>query len=316
MQITQRVLDILKLARRYKFLNRKIIQSALFPQDNDGSVTRDVLRKMIHAGLLRRISNTNEHVINTAPVYIPTESGCCTLTAQTGEMHWILDCPPNSRSIQKFSHYLCVTRLTMIIDEALNQQTSVEMPQLYFEHDLLGDDNDPEARYRLYTVVGKNNRGHNIISNSDFACLIRVGQYARAYHWEYETGADGSPTRVINKKTPGVVGLSQSKKYQQHFPTAQDMRCVAVCPNTPWRESMRNAVRSLKNPEAEQLWLFVTKEDITVESFLHQPIFYTASEGPKPFVKPTPLTSPVEEPQGGAAEAGGTIAGSTAKNSS
>jgi hypothetical protein len=299
-QVSDRLIGILKLARRVKFLNRKIIQEELFPNDADGSVTREYLRKMKHAGLLHWIDRTSEYHVQTAPIYTCTEAGCCLLATHMGDMRWLLDCAANTRNAQDFPHHLGVSRLLIPIEKAIAGQQYVECVKSVTEHDIVNPDAEPAKRIRLYTEAGQNQRGGKVICIPDFALLVRVRSFFGAYYFEFETGADGSPSRVLARKQAGYRGLLDSKKFLTHFPQAQQMRVVFVCPNTGWREAMRKEAQEMNGQE---LWLFVVRDDITPETFLHGDIFFTPTTGPRPLVKRapagTPGTAPAQEPGGG-----------------
>lgn len=301
MQVNDRLIGILMLARGKKIFNRKIVQDEFFPNDRDGSVTREYLRKMKQAGLLYCIDRTSEYHVQTAPVYTCTEAGCCLLATHTGDMRWLLDCPANTRNAQDFPHHLAVTRLLLQIDKAMAAQRYVELLKLVTEHDIVNPEAESGKRIRLYTEVGQNLRGGKLVCIPDFALLVKVRSFIGAYYFEFETGSDGSPSRVFARKAPaGYRGLLESKKYLTHFPQAQQVRVVFVCPNTGWREAMRNEAKEKDNQEA---WLFVSRDAITPETFLHGDIFFTATAGPRPLVKPTaagtPAPTPAEESKGG-----------------
>lgn len=288
MVITPTVRNILIVLRRYKFLNRAQIQRLFFPKDKDGSVTRNVLRKIKHAGLCRALHPPEN---SSAPVvYVPTDAGCSVLAAETGDVSYLLDCQPNTKAWVSFHHFLAVTDLFIKFDKALQNQTYVSMPCLFFEHDILNPDaSDPKTRFKLYTQISE-----KIVCVPDAACDLRVASFCRAYYWELERGTD-SPMRVAAKKTPGYFGLSQGQHFKRHFAHAQDMRVVAVCPNGPWRDALRKAMRD--KPGAE-FWLFAAVNDLSAETFLHAPVFYTAAaEHPKPLVK-APEGAPLAAPSG------------------
>jgi hypothetical protein len=303
MVITELVLQILAALRRYKFLNRRLIQDLFFPRDKDGSVTRDALRKLRDRGLVKtvRAEGGVPDSTSTAPVYVPTEAGCCVLARHRGDMNLLLDCQPNTRAWVNFTHYTYVSRLFITHDAALQSQDYVRVPRLYFEHDILNpDETDPRKKFKLYTVVKEEMRGenaHKIVCVPDAATEVRVGKFCRAYYWELERGTD-TPRRTAAKKAPGYAGLCHSRQWRTHFPDAQDMRVVAVCPNVSWRDALRAA---MKDKPGAELWLFVANEDLTPDSFLHAPIFYGCLEGPRPFVRP-PSPAPVAVPVAEAAE--------------
>lgn len=284
MDWTDRLEKLLRMARRYKFVNRAIVQAKLFPEDKDGSVARDFLRKAVREKLLRRIDPTNEFLVLNAPVYVPTEQGCCLLATRAEDMSLLLDRPPNTRNPQDFPHHLAVTRLLLLIDRAFSAQSYATCVALATEHDLLGE-------VPLFTEIGCKKK---VVCAPDFALLMQIGPYRRYYGFESETGAD-APTRAMNRKAPGWAGLAETGKFRLAFPAAQDMRAVFVCPNPAWRESMRKA--ALKLPGREN-WLFAARGEITEQTLLHGEIFHPAEGNPRALAGPA--TAPQGEPGRGA----------------
>jgi len=288
MNITPRVLDILRELRRYKFLTTAQIRRWCVPHDKDGSITREVLRKMQAAGLARRFRAevTNPMMTSSSPVWTPTEAGCCLLATKTGDASLILDALPNTSNWTQFCHYVAVSELVHTIDRAFAAQTYATLGAVYFEHDVISDAKEPEKKFRLYTVVSQN-EAKRTVCVPDFAFEVIVNQYRRVYFGELERGTD-TPKRVAAKKAPGYSGMQNH--FRKHFPEAQDWRVLFVWPNAGMRDAGRRAV----DPAKSEMWLFAALPDIT-ETFLHEPVTYTAQEGPKPFIKPpaTPALSPV-----------------------
>ena len=293
MTITDRVLHFLRVVRRYKFVTAAQIRDLCVPHDTDGSITRDVLRKMRDAGFIQRrqAEVVNPLSSSNAPVYLPTEAGCCLLATKTGDMGLLLDAVPAAAAWQNFAHNVAVSDLFIKLDRALASQERVRMTALYFEHDII-DPNaaEPSKKYRLYTIVKNENQGgqdRKIVCVPDAACEIEVGNFRRAYVWELERGTD-TPRRVAAKKTPGYASFADH--FRRIFPLSQDFCVVAVCPGNGWRDALRKEVTD--KPGAA-LWRFVTLNDLG-NDFLHAPVFFTCIDGPMPFVRP--LAAPSAAP--------------------
>lgn len=291
---------LLRLVRCHKFVNRRIVQDELYPDASDGAQARELLRGASINGWVRRVEiKRNEYVVATAPLYVPTESGCALLATVTGDMSLILDRAPSTRNPQDFSHYLNVTRFNIEKRRGFATQSAATLLRLVLEHDYLNpDEPDASKKRTLFTVVGKGKRDGNVICNPDFATLVSVNGYVRAFLWEYECGSD-TPSRVAAKKTPGFFLLHKQSLHKQLFPDAKDMRVVAVCPNAAWRETLR---RSLRGKDGSELWLCVSRDDVRRDgAFLREPVFWTVNEGdPRPLIKPqTPPPSPVGVVEGG-----------------
>ena len=289
MNITERILAILITLWRYKFVTTAQIRRWCVPTDKDGSVTRDVLRKMAGAGLARRFKAEvhNPIVTSSVPVWTPTEPGCCLLATKTGDPKYILDGMPNTNGWHMYGHHVELTELGHTIVTAFASQKHARLTSLFFEHDVISDAKEPEKRFRLFTLV-REEQGKRIVCVPDMAFEVEIGDYRRAYYVENERGTD-TPKRVAAKKSPGYAMMQNH--FRQHFPEAQDWRVLFVWPNAGLRDAARRAVDPLKS----ESWLFAAWPDIT-DSFLHSPVIYTADGGPKPLIKPAPDTAPTEEP--------------------
>ncbi len=289
MNITPRVVTILRDLRKYKFLTTSQIRRWCIPNDKDGSITREVLRKMLTAGLARRFRAevTNPYITPSSPVWTPTETGCCSLAIRTGDASLILDAVPGTNNWTQFAHYVAVSELMHTIDKAFAAQTYAALGAVYFEHDQISNAKEPEKKFRLYTVVGQSGSKRTVCV-PDFAFEVIVNQFRRVYLCELERGTD-TPRRSSAKKTPGYAGMNNH--FRAIFPEAQDWRVLFIWPNAGMRDAARRAV----DPAKTDTWLFAALPDIT-ETFLHEPVIYSAQEGPKPFIKPpsTPATTPLQ----------------------
>lgn len=286
MNVTPRNLEFLRMLRQFKFVTVKQLRRWCVPNDKDGSVTREVLRKMERAGLARRFRAevNNPFVTPGSTVWTPTESGCCLLATKTGDSSLLLDAMPNTHNWTSFGHYVQCGDLMHNIIAAFKSQNYATMGPWFFEHDVISDAKEPEKRFRLYTLI-RDEGGKRTVCVPDCAFEVIVGEYRRAYYIELERGTD-TPKRVAAKKSPGYLGMDQH--FKRHFPNAHDWRVLFVWPNAALRDAARRAVDIAKT----QMWLFAALPDIT-ESFLHEPVIYTSQEGPRPFVKPPPVTTPL-----------------------
>lgn len=290
MIITPRVIAILRVLRRYKFVTTAQIRRWCVPNDKDGSITQEVLRKMLAVGVARRFRAevVNPLVTPGMPIWTPTEAGCCLLATKTDDASQILDALPNTTNWTQFAHYVAVSELIHTIDEAFASQTYAKLGAVYFEHDVISDAKSPEQHFRLYTVVSQN-ESKRTVCVPDFAFEVIVNQFRRLYLGELERGTD-TPKRATAKKAPGYAGMHNH--FRKICPDAQDWRVLFVWPNASMRDAARRAVDAAKT----EMWLFASLPDITA-SFLHEPVFYTALDGPKPFIKPlvTPATTPLHD---------------------
>ena len=299
MEITERLLAVLDDLRFTKILNRQIVQNEHFPTAKDGAPVREFLRKMLQDGIVARFGSRSELFVQVAPAYVPTEKGCCLLANNKKDMKYLLDCVPRM-SAQDVPHHLGMSRMLLDFRKALAAQKRIVVPEIFTEHCIVNpDEPDHAKRRKLFQVVAKSENKPNIVCSPDGVALVQTGKYVRAQFFEYETGSEGSPSRCAARKAPGYFGLDKGKFYKEYFPTANDMRVIAICPNIAWLQSFR---RAMKDKQGAELWRFVSREELTKDTFLTRPIFWTCeNEEPKCFVKPqegtppeTPLVTPLE----------------------
>lgn len=263
--------------------------------DRDTSITRELLRKLLALGYVRRHA---PHVPGNAriqgpPVYVLTIRGSCALATATGEPRHILQCEPTFRDYMSLYHFCSLATLHATICRAVAAQTYVKQTMFCFEHEIINPSaENPSERYRLHTSFAAN----NIKCCPDSLIELEVRDYRRAIYFEYSTGGDGSPAREIAMKHKGYAQLNETKSYRRHCPHARDMRVIAVCPYAGYRDEMRKAFKQKKDSTGKllpgaDLWLFVLADDVTESRFLHAPIFYTHDGGPFSLV-PAPAQAP------------------------
>jgi hypothetical protein len=295
--ITDRDAQFLKHLRKYRVSTVALLREDVAP-DCDAAIVRGRMRNLDALGFAKsfKAQILNPVANSTAPVWTITESGACWLATHMGDMRLLLDSELNARAWQNYGHWAAITALLMKFNKALERQSEVEMTALFFEHDIIRpDENDLSKKFRLYTITSEQPR--RIVANPDFAFEIKFGNFRRAYYGEYETGSEESPARCAARKNQGAFGLAQAGLFKRHFPQATDMVSLAFCPNRPWLESMRKA---MKDKPGASLWRFAAVDQITAENFLHGDLFYTCADGPLPFVKPaSPASPPMPEQRAG-----------------
>ncbi len=282
MNATDRDINVLELLLMCGFLVTSQIRAQLFPNDRDGSVCRDRLRKLEAAGYIirRRAEVANPLTSNTMPVWIITERGICLLALRRNDASYLNQKPPCTRSWQNFTHYVCVADLMLTLRAAVAAQARVQLGPVYFEHTIVNAEADePSKRYKLYQLQEEPKK---IVCAPDAAFEIVVGKHRRAYYLELERGTD-TPARVAAKKSPGYAMLRDTRKWRLHYPEAPDFRVIVVSPTPAWRDSLRKA---MKDKSGADLWMFAAGSELTTESFLHGEVFTTVANGPRPLVRP------------------------------
>jgi len=241
----------------------------------------------------RRRAEVAVQASSTAPIYHITEPGLSQLALGRDDMRYLSHKPPCTRTWQNFRHYSDVSEDMIRIFAALKVQTRCVLGAHYFEHTILNADSDEATkRYRLYTETQLQPK--RIVCAPDAAFEMQVGPYRMAYYLEHENGTD-SPMRVAAKKAAGFSGLFDTKKFKLHFPQAQDLRVLAVCPTAGWRDALRKA---MKDKPGAGRWRFIALSDLTAETFFG-PVFWRVEGGPHPLVSPEPSPTPVVVDGGG-----------------
>lgn len=272
---------ILWLLQKYGVADRKILQEECGITDD--ARAREIIRGMVARGWIDRVQVRSECLIAPKPVFFPNEAGCALLASQSGDMADLLQCRPPKSGYTYFAHYLGVTRALLLIVKAFGAQVKVKLVRFLTEHHFV------RPGVMMLTEVGVGQRGGRVIANPDFAIVIEIDGELFVIFGEYETGSDGSPTRVAAKKAPGYAAFFAQEKYRDLFPGVTEARVLAITPYAGFREAMR---RALKERNAKN-WLLVTRDDLGGD-FLHTPVFHSpTSEEPTLLVKsppPPPVT--------------------------
>ncbi len=291
MTLTDRDYRILRYHLRYFYLRASHLRTLVAPHDNDGSIVRARLRKMLTAGYVRRyepkLADPNHGL---APIYAATVKGANALLAKTGDPSVALSVEPTFADWMSMNHYCTLSSLHIHLDALFAAQEVVTQHALYFEHEVVrAQATNPSERYRLHSTISVEPR---VLCCPDSAFETELAGYRRAWYVEYETGSD-NPARAAAKKFKGYAGLQRTEQYRRHFPAARDFRVLAVCPNAGWRDSMRKEVGT---KDGRELWLFVALDDLLRMTSLHDPVWHTVDRGPLPLVPPPrPLPSPPAE---------------------
>lgn len=288
MQLTDRDTDILTLLAFVGFATTPQIRREFFPKDKDGAVVRNRMRTLEAGGfaIRRRAEVANPLQSSTMPVWIITPQGLSTLAIAKNDPMYLSQLPPCTRSWQNFCHYACVTDFALLLRRVIAAQSYVKLAGFLFEHTVMNAEaTAPAERYKLYTEIATAPK--KIVCAPDAAFEFDVQGYRRAYYVELERGLD-MPGRVIAKKGQGYVGLAESQKWKRHFPEAKDFRVLALTPSSGWRDALRKSVREYKH--GADLWQFAASNELTIENLLHGETMYTATEGPRPMVKPQALS--------------------------
>jgi hypothetical protein len=294
--VSEKISLILKLIATYYTLTSSQIRKRIFPQklnaigqlidpDPTGRQTRRLLAEMLAQKLINKahMQVTNPLHPVTASVYYPSKSGCEALAVQTGDMTWLAS-NWQQPIWQNLHHYLSLSELRLLIQDAIDAQDLVELPRYFNEFDVINPEaalSSPADRYHLYTVCTLPEAKKRIVCIPDAAFkLQKKGGGSRAYYVELETGSN--PYKVAAEKTPGYAALAQGGLHTRHFPGVPSFVVLVIAPNPGWRDGLRKCFAKKERPE---LYRFIARTELTKETFLHGEIVYSAKEGPMPLVK-------------------------------
>ncbi len=269
MDLPVKRVEILKLLWRYVILRAAQIRDRLLPNDKTAANTRAHLRVLVAAELVRKYQPKIVDPLsngNAPPIYTLTCKGASILAAITGDSKYILKAEVSLGNWMSINHWASLSSLAMILDDAF-AETDL-LVSMHFEHEVVDPDkNEPWERYLLYTKISE-----KLFFCPDMAFETNFRAYRRAWFVEYETGSD-APARVVAKKHKGVAGLGNL--FREAFPNAKDFKVIAFCPAPSWRDSLR---KEFKNKPGAEHWLFCSTSDLKKETFLFEPIMYSAEK--------------------------------------
>lgn len=274
MTVTERDKSVLRAVAHYYTLTRQQIGALCFPDDRDGRITRTRLQKLLEARLLNR---TRMEVINPsvgagigAPVYYPARLGCEFLAQETGDDAY-LSVTTQAPNWTNLYHWVAVAQVHILLDQAAACAPDVTVDAWYGEWSVANPDEDlPEKRYRLYTVVSPEKP--RVVCVPDAAFLLSKGGYRKVMYLELDRDTTREASRVIAQKGPGYAGLAKTAGHRRHFPTAnvEKFSVLLIAPTERRRDALLKAVQG---KEAADRWFFAAISDLTQESFLFAPVF-------------------------------------------
>ena len=213
-------------------------------------------------------------------VYYPSQKGCEVLAEHAGDDSYLLT-PTQCPQPHHIAHWLAVTETHLKLDEATEGQDAVQLGEWINEWDTVNkDEQEPEKRYRLYTLLGDNPR---LICAPDSAFMLTALGYTKVFYLEQDRGTTGV-RQVVARKSKGYAELASRGCHRSHFPgtNVDSFTVVCIAHNDRRRDALRRAFSGIQGSE---LWKFCSATDLTAETFLHAPIWYSVSGDPVPLVK-------------------------------
>ena len=287
--ITERDIAVLGVVARYYVLSRIHVQRLCFPNDNTGRATRRRLQVLVHANLLNRAPTP---VFNPGggsgwPVYFPSRRGI-ELLAEHFDDERFLTIPTRSPQPFHLLHWLAVSDTHITLDHAIAAQKCVRLENWLNEWDTVNpEETEPERRYRLYTLLRESPR---LVCVPDAAFLLSIGPHRKVFYLEQDRATTGV-RQIAARKTPGYAELATQDMHRRHFPeaTVDSFTVLMIAPTARRRDALRKA---LNGKSGADLWKFAAEGDLTVASFLHEPVFFPCEGDPVPLVESrSPATS-------------------------
>jgi hypothetical protein len=294
MNLTDRDTCILSKVVKYYVLSRPQLQRLCFPSDKTGRVTRRRLQALVSSGLLSR-HRAQVVYPNSAPagsVYYPSEKGVTLLAEYTGD-NAILLTPTQQPVPHHVAHWLAVSDTHISLNEAIAAQQRVILEGFINEWDVVNkEETEPHRRFRLLTLLTESPK---LVCAPDAAFMLTVpvnseqstAVFSKVFYLEEDRATSGV-NQVAARKCKGYAALAEARLHAKHFPATnvQTFTVLCIAPNARRREALRKA---FGGKVGSQLWRFASVDELTPETFLHEPIWYPVSGEPMPLVKPEVL---------------------------
>ena len=279
--ITERDFLIILALARYFVLNHQQIQRLVFPQDEQGRITRRRLQALVSEKLINRQALQFYHPSQSpAPVYFPARKGVELLAEHFSDQRF-LTTPTQSPVPHHTFHWLAVSDTHITFDEAIKRQSLVTMDGWINEWDIVNkDESAPEKRFRLYTLLRENPR---LVCAPDSAFLLSVKGRSKIFYLEQDRATSGV-TQIAASKTPGYAALAQSNLHRRHFAAStENFSVLMVAPTERRRDALRKAIED--RPSAA-LWRFATATDLMPDKVFFEPVWFSCHKAePDPLVK-------------------------------
>ena len=284
--ITNRDIGVLGALDRYFVLNRPQIQKLCFPEDLTGRVTRRRLNALVRERFISRhpVEAYVSRNGSTGPAYFPSQRGSELLAGFFGDDKYLVATTQQPQS-HHLLHWLAVSETHLALDAAIALQSEVAVLGWINEWDVVNrEESVPENRFRLYSLLRDKPR---LVCAPDAAFLLEARGVRKVFYLEQDRGTSGV-FQIAASKSPGYAEMANRKQHFKHFPasTLDGFTVILVAPNTGRRDLLRRAIKG--KPKSE-IWRFVSATDLSPETFLTTPVFYSIDAGPVPLVSLSPL---------------------------
>lgn len=274
MILTRRDFDILRFIARYETVTRAMITQELFPNDNDGRVTRKRLGLMRPLDLVNvtKTSWSNPEMLDGmgSPVYYPGVSLPAYLAQECEDDSYLLlnTAPPHF--LYGF-HLLAVAKTHLMLDKAVALTPGVAVVQWYGERALRDKSVKEAAAGRFVLHVQINDK---LVCKPDATFLLKKDAHSKIFMIEQDRDTTKSADRVANYKAGGYAALVENKLHlTRYFPCATVERPLVLVITTS--EKRRKALQTAfgKQPSC-WLYRFAALPDLKPETFLTGKVWY------------------------------------------
>lgn len=281
--LTQRDIPVLVCLARYYLMNRRMVQSLCYPSDRDGRITRRRLMSLCRDGFVRK---EQMQVINPrddapAPVYCLADGGRQFLAEHFKDDAYLVK-PVKIEQRGHIFHALAVAQTHILLDKAVETQQRVELDAFFHEFEVINpDEPDRKQHRRLFSVLREDPR---IVCAPDAAFQLSYRDYRSVFYLEQDRSTSGH-RQVAAFKHKGYAELQAQQGHRRHFPstTRDRFSVLMLCPSAKRRDALR---RAFVGKDRSDLWLFASLEDLSVDTFLSEPVFYRLDDdAPRPLVR-------------------------------
>jgi hypothetical protein len=227
---------------------------------------------------------------SATPVYYPNKKTAETLSAahDNAEFENIYIKPPSGRLL---FHWLEISRMHYLIDQAVAQSEVVSMPTWYNEWEPINKDaHKPSDLFSLYTVLD-DKPPLSCAPDAGFL-LAKSDGNRKAFYLEADRGTD-SIKRISKKKPKGYAELAKRKIHRsRHFPDDEENNIyganrasfsILFVTTTKYRRD--ELVARAEKFEAKSLWKFACRDEVKPETFFCEPIWHAVDTEPHTLIR-------------------------------
>ena len=289
-QITERDISVLSALAKFYVLSAPLLKRLCFPSHKNTRGTRDRLQRLKEHGLINRSRGQIAFSSgNCGSVYFLTAKGTSTLSVWFDDPAYLAINVREPRT-DLLNHWLAVTETHTIVEAAIAGQQLVTLDGWLNEWGVVNKDDNEKKQFTLHTHFSDS---PPLSCSPDAGFLLSIGDAKKVVYLEQDR-ATTDPRRLAHKKIKGFAELFKRQGHLKHFPeaTLQRFTVLVVTTDAQQRNAIAREVGKLKDFHPD-LWLFVDQNELTPETFLHEPITYNCDLEAGPLIK-KPADAPVE----------------------